>query len=483
MSTTHFDVIIIGAGISGISAAHYIQSDCPDKTYAILEGRKNIGGTWDLFRYPGIRSDSDMYTFGFAFKPWRSPQAIAPRESIIQYLEEAVKEDGIDKHILFEHKLLKASWSSGAALWSLTVLTPGSGSPQIFTCSFLSLCMGYYDYENGYTPVFTGREKFKGRMVHPQHWDPGLDYADKKIVVIGSGATAVTLIPVLAKEATHVTMLQRSPTYIASQPDVDKTAVRINKILPKKTAYRINRIRKILAQRLVYTFSRSFPATMKKVLLKNVKASIGPGIDVGLHFSPGYDPWDQRLCLAPNGDIFKAIKAGKVSVVTDHINTFTETGLQLASGQFLEADIIVTATGLNARLFSNVDFEVDGKKVDFSKKICYKSAMISDIPNMTFAFGYTNASWTLKCDMTNQYTCRLINYMASHGYKQCVPVQNDPSLELKPFSDFSPGYILRVINHLPKTGGQKPWKVEQNYYYDKKMFEKSPLDDGVLQFK
>jgi len=302
-------------------------------------------------------------------------------------------------------------------------------------------------------------------------------------VVIGSGATAVTLIPVLAKEATHVTMLQRSPTYIASQPDVDKTAVRINKILPKKTAYRINRIRKILAQRLVYTFSRSFPATMKKVLLKNVKASIGPGIDVGLHFSPGYDPWDQRLCLAPNGDIFKAIKAGKVSVVTDHINTFTETGLQLASGQFLEADIIVTATGLNARLFSNVDFEVDGEKVDFSKKICYKSAMISDIPNMTFAFGYTNASWTLKCDMTNQYTCRLINYMASHGYKQCVPVQNDPSLELKPFSDFSPGYILRVINHLPKTGGQKPWKVEQNYYYDKKMFEKSPLDDGVLQFK
>jgi monooxygenase len=483
MNTTYFDTIIIGAGISGISAAHYMQTDCPNKTYTILEGRKNIGGTWDLFRYPGIRSDSDMYTFGFAFKPWINPKIIAPREDIIQYLGETVIEEGIDKHIQFEHKLLSASWSSETATWSLQVLTPDSANPTIFTCSFLSLCMGYYDYENGYTPIFAGKEDFKGSIIHPQKWDETLDYDNKKIVVIGSGATAMTMIPNLAKKAAHVTLLQRSPTYVVAQPDVDNWAVWINKILPRKMAHRINRFRRILFQRFSYAFSRVFPETMKKVLRKMLIEELGKEFDVDKHFNPSYNPWDQRLCLLPNGDLFEALRSKKASVVTDHIEKFTENGIKLVSGEFLEADIIVTATGLNAQLFNNIEFKIDGEPIDFTKKVCYKSVMFDGIPNMTYAFGYTNASWTLKCDMTNQYTCRLINYMEKNGYKQCMPIQNDPDMVLKPFFDFNPGYIMRVIDKLPKMGDKKPWKIEQNYFYDKKMFEKSVLDDGILSYK
>ncbi len=483
METTYFDTIIIGAGISGISAAHYMQTDCPDKTYTILEGRKNIGGTWDLFRYPGIRSDSDMYTFGFAFKPWTNPKAIAPREDIIEYLEETVMEEGIDRHIRFEHKLLNASWSSATATWSLTVMAPDSVDPRLFTCSFLSLCMGYYSYENGYTPVFAGYNDFKGPVIHPQKWDETLDYTGKKIVVIGSGATAMTMIPVLAQKAEHVTMLQRSPTYVVDLPDIDKTAVWLNSNLPKKTAYKINRFRNILFQRFSYAFSRRFPGAMKKALRKKLEGRLGEGFDIDKHFAPVYNPWDQRLCVVPNGDLFEVVKNKKASVVTDQIEKFTANGIQLASGEFIAADIIVTATGLNAELFNNVGFEVDGKKVDFSQKVTYKSLMFDGIPNMTYAFGYTNASWTLKCELASRYTCRIINYMAKHGYKQCVPVQNDPDLVLKPFLDFNPGYVMRVINKLPKMGNKKPWKIEQNYFYDKKMFEKSKLDDGILTYK
>lgn len=483
MTLTHFDTIIIGAGISGISAAHYMQTDCPTKTYTILEGRKNIGGTWDLFRYPGIRSDSDMYTFGFAFKPWVNPKVIAPREDIMHYLQETVAEEGIEKHIRFEHRLLNASWSSEAAKWSLTVQTPDSATPVIFTCSFISLCMGYYDYESGYTPNFAGKEDFVGTIIHPQKWDESLDYTNKKIVVIGSGATAVTLIPNLTEKAAHVTMLQRSPTYVVAQPDVDKLAIRINKLFPEKMAHRINRFRKILFQRFSYAFSRKFPELMKKVLRKKLVEEMGKEFDIDKHFTPSYNPWDERLCLVPNGDFFQAIKSKKASVVTDHIERFTENGIKLVSGEILEADIIVTATGLNAQLFNNIDFEVDGEQVDFSKKVCYKSVMFDGIPNMTYAFGYTNASWTLKCDMTNQYTCRLINYMAENGYKQCMPVQQDSEMSLKPFLDFTPGYVLRVIDKLPKMGDKKPWKIEQNYFYDRKMFENDPLNDGVLTYK
>jgi len=482
MNTTYFDTIIIGAGISGISAAHYMQTDCPDKTYTILEARKNIGGTWDLFRYPGIRSDSDMYTFGFAFKPWTNPKAIAPREDIIEYLEEIVSEEGIDRHIRFEHKLINASWSSETATWSLTVKTPGSTEPQLYTCSFLSLCTGYYSYENGYTPVFSGYNDFKGPIIHPQKWDETLDYTGKKIVVIGSGATAMTMIPVLAQKAEHVTMLQRSPTYVVALPDIDKKAVWLNNNLPKKTAYKINRFRMILYQRFSYAFSRRFPGTMKKALRKAMEGRMGEGFDIDKHFTPTYNPWDQRLCVVPNGDLFKAIKNKKANVVTDHIEKFTANGIQLVSGDFLAADIIVTATGLNVQFFNNVSILVDGEKVDFSKKVVYKGLMVDGIPNMTFASGYTNASWTLKCEMTSRYTCRIVNYMAKHGFKQCVPVQNDPDLVVKPFLDFKPGYVLRVLDKLPKMGDKKPWKIEQNYFYDKKMFERSALDDGILQY-
>ncbi|WP_295672973.1 NAD(P)/FAD-dependent oxidoreductase [uncultured Mucilaginibacter sp.] len=483
MEPIYFDTIIIGAGISGISAAHYMQTDCPGKTYTILEGRKNIGGTWDLFRYPGIRSDSDMYTFGFAFKPWTNPKAIAPREDIIEYLAETVKEEGIDQHIRFEHQLLNASWSSETAKWSLIVVTPNSVDPKLYTCSFLSLCMGYYRYDRGYTPVFAGYNDFKGPIVHPQKWDETLDYTGKKIVVIGSGATAMTIIPNLAQIAEHVTMLQRSPSYVVALPDIDKTAVWLNNNLPKKTAYKINRFRNILFQRFSYAFSRSFPGVMKKALRKKLEGRMGDGFDIDKHFTPAYNPWDQRLCLVPNGDLFRAIKSKKVSVVTDQIEKFTEKGIQLVSGDFLPADIIVTATGLNAALFNNVNFRVDGKEVDFSEKVTYKSLMFDGMPNMTYAFGYTNASWTLKCEMTSRYTCRIINYMSKHGYKQCMPVQNDPDLVLKPFLDFNPGYVVRVLDKLPKMGNKKPWKIEQNYFYDKKMFEKSPLDDGILTYK
>ncbi len=483
MSTIHFDTIIIGAGISGISAAYYMQTDCSTKTFTILEGRRNVGGTWDLFRYPGIRSDSDMYTFGFRFKPWINPKVIAPREDIMNYLEETITENGIDKHIRFEHKLLSASWSSKTALWSLTVQTPDSANPTIFTCSFLSLCMGYYDYESGYTPDFLGKDNFKGTIIHPQKWDETLDYTNKKIVVIGSGATAVTLIPSLTKKAGHVTMLQRNPTYVVAQPDVDKLAVWINNTLPIKIAHKINRFRKILFQRFSYAFSRTFPELMKKVLRKKIIEELGSEYDIDKHFTPKYNPWDERLCLVPNGDLFEAIKSKKASVVTDHIERFTENGIKLISGEFLEADIIVTATGLNAQLFNNINFEVDGEQVDFARKVCYKSVMFDGIPNMTYAFGYTNASWTLKCDMTNQYTCRLINYMEENGFRQCMPIQNDPNMDLKPFLDFNPGYVMRVIDKLPKMGNKKPWKIEQNYFYDRKMFEKGSLDDGILAYK
>lgn len=483
MNATHFDTIIIGAGISGISAAHYMQTDCPTKTYTILEGRKSIGGTWDLFRYPGIRSDSDMYTFGFVFKPWVNPKVIAPRKDIMLYLQETVAEEGIDKHIRFEHKLLSASWSSETATWSLTVQTPNASNPIIFTCSFLSLCMGYYDYENGYTPIFEGKEEFKGPILHPQKWDESLDYSKKKIVVIGSGATAMTLIPSLTKKAALVTLLQRSPTYVVAQPDVDNFAVWINKSLPEKVAHRINRFRKILFQRFSYAFSRAFPELMKKVLRKKLIEELGKDFDIDTHFTPSYNPWDQRLCLVPNGDLFEAIRTKKATVITNHIERFTENGIRLISGEILEADIIVTATGLNTELFNKVEFKVDGEPVDFSKKVCYKSVMFDGIPNMTYAFGYTNASWTLKCDMTNQYTCRLINFMSENGYKQCMPVQQDPDMILKPFLDFNPSYVLRVIDKLPKMGDKKPWKIEQNYFYDRKMFENGSLNDGILVYK
>lgn len=483
MSTTHFDTLIIGAGISGISAAHYMQVDCPNKTYAILEGRKNIGGTWDLFRYPGIRSDSDMYTFGFAFRPWINPKSIAPRELIIEYLEDTVKEEKIDKHILFEHKVVNASWSSEASQWTLSVVTQDSETPKTYTCSFLSLCSGYYDYNKGYTPEFKGRENFNGTIVHPQKWTENINYTNKKVVVIGSGATAITMIPAMADKTAHITMLQRSPTYVVSEPDVDTKAKWINKYLPRKMAFSVNRFRNIIYQRYTYLIAKAYPKFLKKLILKGIRMQLGKNYDVNTHFNPSYNPWDQRLCLVPNGDLFQAINSGKASIVTDHIDSFTEDGIMLKSGNIIKADLIVTATGLNATAVSNFDIEVDGKQVDFSKTILYKGVMFSDVPNLALAFGYVNASWTLKCDMTNQYVCRVINFMEKKGYTQCCPRQNDPTLELKPFLDFTPGYIMRVIDKLPKVGSKKPWMLKQNYFFDRMMLKRTKLNDGILEFK
>ena len=483
MDKTHFDVLIIGAGISGISAARHLQMDCPDKTFAILEGRQNIGGTWDLFKYPGIRSDSDMYTLGFRFRPWTSTKAIADGPSIMQYLNEAVDEYGLKPKIRFGSKVKKASWSTEQALWTLEVEMEGQPQRVIYTCNFVSVCAGYYNYEAGYLPHFEGMQKFKGQVVHPQKWPADLDYNNKRVIIIGSGATAVTLVPEMAKKAAHVTMLQRSPTYIFSRPDEDKLANWMNRNLPLSIAYPFTRWKNILLATLFYRVSRRHPKFIKNLLLKGIKKELGESFNVARHFTPTYNPWDQRVCLVPNGDLFTAIRNGAASVVTDQITTFTETGLRLKSGQHLEADIIITATGLNVQLLGGIELLVDGVKPDIGKTVSYKSIMFSDVPNLTMAFGYTNASWTLKVDLTNQYMCRLLNYMDEKGLKQCTPRQKDPSLELKPFTDFSAGYIQRQINNLPKQGTKKPWMLKQNYLFDLMNIRRGDIENEVLEFK
>ena len=478
----HFDVVIIGAGISGISAAYHLQTECPTKTYAILEGRKNIGGTWDLFKYPGIRSDSDMYTLGFSFRPWTNPKAIADGPSIMEYLREAVDDYELEQHIRFNQQVQRASWCSDTALWTIEATHADSGEPLVYTCNFLSMCTGYYKYSEGYTPDFAGVDQFKGRFIHPQKWTEDIDYEDKQIVVIGSGATAITLVPELAKKATTVTMLQRSPTYIVAAPAKDNLANLANKYLPQKTAYQISRWRKILMSRLSFWIARKYPNFMKNLLLKGVKKELGDDFDVDKHFTPTYNPWDQRICLAPDSDFFESLKSGKAAVVTDHIDTFTEKGLLLKSGETLEADIIVSATGLNIALMGGIEFVVDKQVIDFAKTVSYKSMMFSGVPNMAMAFGYTNASWTLKCDLSNLYVCRLLNFMDKNGYQQCCPQQKDPSLELQPWLDFNSSYVLRQIDKFPKQGTKKPWALKQNYFVDLIQLGHGSLEDGVMEF-
>ena len=482
MSSQHFDVLIVGAGISGIGAGCHLQKECPGKRYAILEGRADLGGTWDLFRYPGIRSDSDMYTLGYSFRPWTHAKAIADGPAILDYLRETARTYGIEKHIRFQHLVKRAAWSSQDARWTVEAERGPNREPVRFTCNFLFMCSGYYNYNEGYTPQFAGTERFAGQIVHPQKWTSDIDYANKRVVVIGSGATAVTIVPEMSKTAARVTMLQRSPTYVISLPAEDFIANSLRRVLPVKLAYLLTRWKNVLFGMLFFQLSRRRPEMIKKLIFNGVRKALGPDYDIATHFTPRYNPWDQRLCLVPNGDLFEAIKAGRVDVVTDRIETFTEKGLELASGRELEADLIITATGLNLQLLGGTQISVDGREVDLARTLNYKGMMFSDVPNMASSFGYTNASWTLKCDLTCEYVCRLLNHMDEHGYRQCTPRQVDPSLSEEPWIDFSSGYVQRSLHKLPKQGSRLPWKLHQNYAFDIMMLRYGRVDDGVMEF-
>ncbi|HQR06309.1 MAG TPA: NAD(P)/FAD-dependent oxidoreductase [Gemmatales bacterium] len=464
MPSEHLDVLIIGAGLSGIGAGYHLQKDCPKKTYAILESRDCIGGTWDLFRYPGIRSDSDMYTLGYPFRPWKDGKAIADGPSILNYIRDTAHEFGIDQKIRYQHRVVGASWTSADSLWTIDVERGPSRERIQITCRFLYCCTGYYDYDNGYLPDFLGKERFQGRTVHPQKWTTDIDYAGKRVLVIGSGATAVTLVPEMAKTAAHVTMLQRSPTYIVSMPSQDALANGMRKFLPSKMAHNLSRWKNVMMSMLFYQLSRRSPGLMKKLIRKGVQTELGKSYDLK-HFTPNYNPWDQRLCIVPDGDMFQAIKKGTVDIVTDHIETFTEKGVKLKSGTEIEADLIVTATGLKMKLIGGMSLTVDGKLVNPPDCKVYKGMMLSDVPNLAFAIGYTNASWTLKADLSNRYLCRVINYMDQHGYTSCMPKIRG-AIKDEPLMDFTSGYVQRDLANLPKQGNKAPWKLYQNYILD-----------------
>ena len=482
----HFDVLIVGAGISGIGSGVHLQNKCPGRSFVILEGREQLGGTWDLFRYPGIRSDSDMYTLGYVFKPWTHARAIADAPSILDYLRETVSEHDLADKMRYGRHVKRASWSSEESCWTVEVenISPESAASEseYYSCNFLHMCSGYYDFAGGYTPEFKGREDFAGQIVHPQQWTEDIDYADKRVVVIGSGATAVTLIPEIAKTATHVTMLQRSPTYVVSRPAVDKLANTLRRFLPARFAYFLIRWRNVLMQQFIYRRCQMYPQQAKQRLVDMVREELGPSYDVETHFTPSYNPWDQRLCLVPDSDMFKALNEGTASVVTDHIDTFTETGILLTSGKSLPADLIVTATGLNLKFLSDVEFVIDGKNLVANKALSYKGMMLSDVPNMAMSMGYTNASWTLKCDLTCDYMCRLLNYMDAEGYTKCMPHNHDSSLEKEPYMGLSSGYVQRAAGLLPQQGVKPPWKLHQSYLKDIRMLRHGSLEDEAMEF-
>lgn len=482
MQEKHYDVIIVGAGLSGIGAAYHIQKFCPTKTYLVLEARQSIGGTWDLFRYPGVRSDSDMYTLGYSFKPWMGKKAIADGPSILEYVRSTAQENGIDKHILFDHKVRRSSWKSADSAWHLETRR-SSDAVEHFTCNFLFMCSGYYNYDMGYSPDFPGAEKFQGTIVHPQKWPEKLDYANKRVVVIGSGATAMTLVPEMAKTASHVTMLQRSPTYVIAVPAVDHTAQFLLRFLPAWLCYIIIRWMNVSITMLFFVVFRAFPGLGKKYLMWETRKRCLKDYPVDIHFNPKYNPWDQRICLVPDADLFKALRSHTASIATDTIKTFTETGIQLNSGEHLDADVIVTATGLNMQIFGGMEVIVDGARVDFSKVFIYKGNMFSTIPNLILSMGYTNASWTLKCDLTCEYAARLLNHMDLHNYKKVCPMPSDPKMHTEPLLDFTSGYVQRSIKHFPKQGSKLPWRYNQNYLKDIWTFRYFPLEDGELRFE
>src|SRR5262245_42365965 len=444
MTSDHLDVLVVGAGISGIGAGYHLQTSCPDRSYAILEARNDIGGTWDLFRYPGIRSDSDMYTLGYSFKPWTNPKAIADGWSILEYLRETASEHGIGRHIRFGHRVTRASWSSQDARWTVEVERGETKETVHFTCNFLFMCSGYYNYAQGHAPELSGIERFRGRVVHPQQWTEDIDYAGTRVVVIGSGATAVTLVPAMAKDAAHVTMLQRSPTYIISMPGEDPIANFLRRHLPARIAYGITRWKNVLLGLWFYNFCRSRPQRARELINKWLQQEL-PEHDISKHFNPRYNPWEQRLCLVPDSDLFAAMREGRASIVTDQIETFTETGLKLRSGTELEADLIVTATGLNLLLLGGLEASVDGARVDFSKTYNYQGMMFSDVPDLALAMAYTNASWTLKAELICKYLCRLLNHMTKTGLRQCTPRLRGADVSQTPFLDLTSGYVKRAI--------------------------------------
>lgn len=482
MADEHLDVLIVGAGLSGVAAGYYLQTKCPGRSYAIVEGRASSGGTWDLFRYPGIRSDSDMYTLGFSFRPWPEPKAIADGPAILRYIRQTASEFGIDRKIRFQHRVKRASWSTRDALWTVEMERGDGREPVRVTCKFLYMCSGYYDYAAGYTPELPGLERFQGKVVHPQNWTPDVEYVNKRVVVIGSGATAVTLIPALARDAAHVTMLQRSPSYVVARPDKDPIGEKLRQHLPSKTAHSMIRWRNVLFGMWFYNVARRRPQRAKEFIINGVRAALGPSFDVERHFTPRYNPWDQRMCIVPNGDLFAALRTGHASVVTDEIEIFTERGIKLRSGAELEADLIVTATGLNLQVAGDVELSVDGTATDFPSTMTYKGMMLSDVPNFAVATGYTNASWTLKCELTCEYVCRLLNHMEKTGYRQCTPRNNDPSVLAEERPDLTSGYVLRTLHKFPKQGTKHPWKLYQNYARDLLTFRFGKLTDGIMEY-
>ena len=481
-SVEHVDVLIVGAGLSGIGAACHLRRECADRSFAILEARGAIGGTWDLFRYPGIRSDSDMFTLGYSFRPWTATKSMADAPSILSYIRATAREYGIDGQVRFRHRVLTAHFSSATARWTVTASRDDTAETVTLTCSFLSVCSGYYRYDQGYRPSFPGEEGFAGTIVHPQHWPADLDYTGKRVVVIGSGATAITLVPSMAGKAAKVTMLQRSPSYVAPLPATDPIANRLRRWLSPRAAYRVIRWKNVLFGMATYQLSRRRPELLKSILRRNVARELPAGFDVDTHFAPTYNPWDQRLCIAPDGDLFRALRSGTADIVTDHIAEITRSGIDLTSGRHLEADIIVTATGLNVLAIGGIVLTVDGQEITLSDTLAYKGMMLSGVPNFALTVGYTNASWTLKADLVAHYVCRLLRYMAAGGYQIVTPIAPQLGLdhdELAPLIDLDAGYIRRSIDALPRQGPSKPWRLRQNYLLDLRLMRHGPLTDGV----
>jgi len=478
----HVDVLIVGAGLSGIGAACRLKASCPRRSFVIFEGRDRSGGTWDLFRYPGVRSDSDMYTLGYAFRPWTQPVSIADGPTILHYLRETAAQHGIDSKIRYGHRVLRASWSTPDACWTVEAEHGRDRQPVRLRCNFLFLCSGYFRYDAGYTPEFAGIASYTGRIVHPQHWPEDLDVSGQRVVVIGSGATAMTLVPALARTAAHVTLLQRSPTYVVARPAADPVASGLRRLLPAKLAYGLTRWKNVLLGIFFFKLARSRPDRVKRLIVGGVRQALGADYDVATHFTPRYNPWDQRVCLVPDGDLFAALKAGRASMATDLVDTFTPRGIRLKSGRELEADLVVTATGLELQVLGGVQLDVDGVPVDPAGIFNYKGMMFSDVPNLASTFGYTNASWTLRSDLTAAYVCRLLNHMERGGWTQCTPRNNDPAMKPQPWLDFSSGYVQRAIARFPKQGTRSPWRAHQNYMRDLLSLRFGSVDDGVMKF-